>query len=277
MSKSEFSKPFNIEHAKAGAPFGTKCGRKMEIFKYDYPMSGATYEPIILGAVYKSDDNAIVTYWDQDGRWFCGGPADVGILVMLPLGMCEGKPVFVGDKLEISAMNTWQPHVARTDSRGFKNCRWPVPAPVYPVTRMTDGDLSTEYNKNIGTQIDGLRDVATAAIARAIEDGDMVLPGKRTMGKEEMTERAEEISLAVSKNADVPPQVCFPGIYLGLQGIFKAELAAPAPSDDLLMKVAKEVWLRATGHEHFLDEKEEYFRIIIASVTSAQDAKGGVK
>lgn len=50
-----------------------------------------------------------------------------------------------------------------------------------------------------------------------------------------------------------------------------------APSDDLLMKVAKEVYCRATGQEHFLNEKEEYFRSIIASVTGAKDAKEGAK
>lgn len=51
------------------------------------------------------------------------------------------------------------------------------PEPVYPVTRMTTQEIKEIYDP-ADTVSGGCLDVANAAIRRAIQDGDVILPNK---------------------------------------------------------------------------------------------------
>lgn len=217
MSKLEFSRPFNLEHAKAGAPYCCRDGEDATILKWDcrdpnFPLVG----------IFGDSDDA--TEWSAAGQYNCQLNPEYD-LVMLPLGFIDGKPVFVGD--EIISERDGKAHVAYAEQRNFNGARWPSSTPAYPVTRMQLKDFDIAIISSGSKECVDARAacaIANAAIAMALIDGDVVLPGA-------------------------------------------------VPSDDLLMKVAKEVWCRATGQEHFLNEKEEYFRSIIASVTGAKDAQ----
>lgn len=214
MSKPEFSRPFNLEHAKAGAPFCCRDGVEVEILKWDRKH---TFCIVGLDTI-----DASVRRWRADGSYNEG--FNVFDLVMLPLGFIDGKPVWTCDEIVSPAgsqMAAWP------SFRDFANCAWPAPVPVYPTFDGSIDMLAIEYNRDVNF-LSSLVSVANFALRHAIDAGQVVLPDA-------------------------------------------------TPSDDLLMKVAKEVWCRATGQENFLNEKEKYFRAIIASVTSAKDAKEGAK
>ena len=229
MSKPEFSRPFNLEHAKAGAPYGCRNGVEATILKFD-----RRDEFAVLG-MYGNADQAIS--WMPNGQHARNSPEGNRDLVMLPLGFIDGKPVWVGDEV-VSGQAPYGDAVtiaATHDMEFGDGCgwRWPAPAPVYPETLMTRRDFARLDDSRIFEIIQPsyereARLIANAALRHAIDAGQVVLPGA-------------------------------------------------APSDDLLMKVAKEVYCRATGQEHFINEKEQYFRSIIASVTGAKDAKEGAK
>lgn len=230
MSKPEFSKPFNILDAKAGAPYCCRDGRTAQVLKWDrnvsdYPM---------MGVVGKSDDprtwtaTGSATYGAHGEEYDCD-------LVMLPLGFIDNKPVFVGDEY-LGIADTPAKAEPKHAGMPFSGCKWPVPAPQYPKTLISHVVLFGEYETSlrnrgyaeVSADSYGLAAIANFALRHAIDAGQVVLPDT-------------------------------------------------APSDDLLMKVAKEVYCRATGQEHFLNEKEQYFRAIITSVTGAKDAKEGAK
>lgn len=222
MSKLEFSRPFNLEHAKAGAPYCCRDGEDATILKWDcrdpnFPLVG----------IFGDSDDA--TEWSAAGQYNCQLNPEYD-LVMLPLGFIDGKPIFVGD--ELVYISSGRTTFVEPGDKNFSHCRWPALTPAYPVTLMTDGDLVSNYYGGGPVSHDqeyqAWHRIANAALRHAIDAGQVVLPDT-------------------------------------------------APSDDLLMKVAKEVYCRATGQEHFLNEKEQYFRSIIASVTGAKDAKEGAK
>lgn len=169
MNKApEHYRPFNIKHAKAGAPYGLVGGAPVTILKWD-----ARYPNRPLLGVYGNNDQAIG--WDQFGR---GGFGSDNELVMLPLGMCEGKPVFVGDKLIDKTWVAGDPEftVEAGISYEWMRCTWPRPKPQYPETRITADDIcklgSTLAESNYGECIK----LANASIAKALENGDVVLP-----------------------------------------------------------------------------------------------------
>lgn len=221
MSKPEFSRPFNMEHAKAGAPYCCRDGRTAQVLKWDRNVSDFP----LLGVIGKSDDPRT---WEINGSTiYCNHGAEYDCdLVMLPVGICQSKPVFMGDELVTRFGYKFVVEAKNIGDLCEENT-WPEPVPSYPVTRMQLKDFDIAIITSGSKECVDARAacaIANAAIASALIDGDVVLPGA-------------------------------------------------APSDDLLMKVAKEVWCRATGQEHFLKEKEQYFRAIIASVTGTKDAR----
>jgi len=52
------------------------------------------------------------------------------------------------------------------------------PEPVFPVTRMTQQQIKKAFHASAGETEKGWRGIANAAIRRAIEDGDVILPNK---------------------------------------------------------------------------------------------------
>lgn len=167
-------KPFNLEHAKAGAPVGCETERnKIEIFKYT--------ERSIFGSIRYGDEEEVVTSWDINGK---NDPCLKSDLVMLPLGYCEGKPVFVGDELidkedghKVAATPLWK----NMDGTLWK---WPKPEPKYPETRMSLDEIAIKWQEPYGYV--GLKKFGNEVIARAIQDGDVFTKAQVTAVIEEM-------------------------------------------------------------------------------------------
>lgn len=171
MSKApEHFRPFKIEHAKAGAPVSTIDGRAVTFLKWD--LKGGTCN--ILGLVDNGKYGDLAVRWDDDGMPNAEREKECQ-LVMLPLGMCEDKPVFVGDKLEWAHMGRRELVLATPEMRDMDDLTWPRPEPEYPKTRMDNTDLDEAYRVGGGASIvSGYRALANSAIARAIQDGDVV-------------------------------------------------------------------------------------------------------
>lgn len=157
------TRPFNVEHAKAGAPYAMRNGVEVTILKWNGKRNGAE-----LVGIYGDYDSP--SYWPIDGH----GSFGVYDLVMTPLGYVEGKPVFTGDIL-ISGGDEIE---ISPQERVFDFMRWPDPKPNYPETNFTDFELSEIYNPD-NLQFVGLfnavRRIANAAIKRAIDDGQVTV------------------------------------------------------------------------------------------------------
>ena len=175
MKKPEHTKPFNLEHAKAGAPYTRADGTEHEIVKWD---RNHTQQ---LVAVSKQD--AAIRTFRTDGSPPAGGPEMH--LVMTPLGYIDGKPVFVGDEVEfITRGGEWVKKVAQSHERMFPDHRWPAPAKVYPETQMSamelaraDGSRKTAHIEVTDSFEREARAIANAALRHAIDAGQVVLPG----------------------------------------------------------------------------------------------------
>lgn len=158
--KPEHTKPFDLEAAKAGAPYCCRDGQAATILKWD----GRSADYPLIGVYTEHDDT---NSWTMAGSEFNSGSASDCDLVMIPLGMCEGKPVWWGDDL-LTSTGIYKAQ----DLRQFSNCTWPNPVPKYPQTKMTKDEIT---NLALSVPLDDVQiRVANAAIARAIQDGDVV-------------------------------------------------------------------------------------------------------
>ena len=197
-------KPFNMEHARAGAPFCCRDGEPATVLKWDgrgdYSLIG------MFGA------NDLAASWTDVGC-FSIHDQDAIDLVMLPLGFIDGKPVWVGDEIEtksFSATGAWEPVKVCPGDHGFTTCRWPAPAPVYPETLLTlrdAGAFCDRHKANVqvicepihvfeemqpGTlkmtvQVrdgDPFTAIANFALRHAIDAGQVVLPNGDGMAAE---------------------------------------------------------------------------------------------
>lgn len=162
MTKPEHTRPFNLEHAKAGAPYCCRDGAEAMVIKWDcrdgkWPLVG------VMGA----NDNPVA--WGADGGSDYCQEASFDI-VMTQLGFIDGKPVFVGDEFhdELGLQYKCKPHV-----RDFTGCTWPAPARQYPVTGMNAADVTEVYRNGPVFQGTCLLAVANAGLRHAI-DADTV-------------------------------------------------------------------------------------------------------
>ncbi len=160
-------KPFNLEHAKAGAPIASDDGVPVRILCWDrkHPT-----HPII--AIEEIGDHEAIAFRANCCTEFGGSNK----LVMMPLGYIDGKPVFVGDEIEDGGPGDWTPSTAYPCNRDFKNCRWPAPEREYPKFDGSIDALSIEYNKS-KTFAGGLVLAANAALRHAIDAGQVVTAG----------------------------------------------------------------------------------------------------
>jgi hypothetical protein len=127
--KPEHTKPFNAEHAKAGAPYCQCNGLPARIGIWDGKDQGEDIK--LIGALTEGNGYEYAATWDSTG-WAMTHNSDSS-LVMLPLGYCEGKPVFVGDKLEDTrAKNVFYYFKASDVGADFTHTTWPRTAPVMP-------------------------------------------------------------------------------------------------------------------------------------------------
>lgn len=161
--------PFNFDHAKAGAPYGTETGAPVEILKWD--MQRATSP--ILALVGDRQETAL---YGRDGL-----SSGFSKLVMLPLAMVEGKPVFVGDELRYKIDNCIV--ITHPQQREFADMYWPKPVKEYPKTRMKFKEFLTVADlQELKTSSLEERErfhmramtIANSAIRSAIDDGDIV-------------------------------------------------------------------------------------------------------
>jgi hypothetical protein len=128
--KTEHTKEFNVEHAKQGAPYCQRNGLAARIGIWDvsskfYPLSG----------VRSTSKEEIVCSWTEEGGSTTQGKSCCD-LVMLPLGYCEGKPVFVDDELVDHMEN--ERFKATEGMNSFGSCKWPRTAPVMPTFFATE-------------------------------------------------------------------------------------------------------------------------------------------
>lgn len=167
MSTPKFSKEFNVEHAKAGAPYCCRNGEEAAILKWD----GRRENEPLIGA--RSDCDSPTT-WGIDGAYLPGRSVCNEDLVMLPLGMIDGKPVFVGDKY-LGYADT-ECVAGPGMSSDWSGCKWPAPAKVYPLTQMDSGELHAAYGpKDEPSWHSGAaRSLANAALRHAIDAGQII-------------------------------------------------------------------------------------------------------
>ena len=156
------SKLFSMVDAQAGAPISCVDGASATVFKWD--CRRAVYK--LAGIRGDVDESAV---WTQEGQHqSCYGGA---ALVMLPLGMIDGKPVFVGDEYMFEGMKYT---AIPSGFDGFDGCSWPTPAKVYPKTLMS-AELLESYCHGSGGSTASLFRIANAAICHAIDAGQVVI------------------------------------------------------------------------------------------------------
>lgn len=181
------TRPFNLEHARAGAPFCGAEGQPMSVFVWDRKHPS---HPIV--AMEDEGEQEVVAFRTD-------GTADHGVafitskLVMTPLGMLGGKPVFVGDELVYDHGST----IAGPTKLNLPGLRWPAPAPVYPQTRMTYEELCTAAGSSLRTTNSiSVRCVANAALRHAIDAGQVkALPFPGVMVSFDLTPVMQESAI----------------------------------------------------------------------------------
>ena len=145
------TRPFSLSDAKAGAPYCQRNGLAARIGIWDgrrrnYPLVG---EVEYSGGVYGE------VSWTSSGIFSDGGSSEERDLVMLPLGFCEGKPVFVGDELrEDSLSEPASTIIAQPGSRNFEDYYWPRTAPVMPAYKYTGNPIQDRCEAYITNQRD---------------------------------------------------------------------------------------------------------------------------
>lgn len=179
------TKPFNLEHAKAGAPYACRDGDAATVMKWD----GRGSQPIV--GFYGETD--LATTWHTNGRFYITGRDESAHdLVMTPLGYIDGKPVFVGDELlnAFGVATTAWPGIDFGRGHGWS---WPAPAKQYPVSMLSDGEMAAAMigmhpAMNITV---GWRAIADRALRHAIDNGQVI-----TM--KEHTDKLEDVGRKVA-------------------------------------------------------------------------------
>lgn len=154
-------KPFNLEHAKAGAPVQLLDGTEATIIKFD-GRNDAFPLVVLVGSIDTPTMGTVNGQLQPLGA----------VLAMKPFGYCEGKPVHVGDTLIHKAADSCgsivRPGCTRTD---FSEFSWPQQ---YPVTQLSNDTLADYVCTMPST--DDLRQVANAAIQHGIDNGYLMAP-----------------------------------------------------------------------------------------------------
>jgi len=91
--------------------------------------------------------------------------------------IADGKEIQIASKVDSPKWEDWEAgtHWSPLDSHECQYRIKPEP-PKYPQTKMTDEECQRTWQQGMGlnSQFGGLRSVANAAIARCIQDGDIV-------------------------------------------------------------------------------------------------------
>lgn len=169
MKAPEHFRPYSHEAAQQGAPIGLRNGAKVAILH-------VTTDKLI-GMFTGVDETPHAGEWDLNGAFnemsWEKGRMDI---VMLPLGIIDGKPVFAGDVLEHCQTGA-RHEVGDARLVDLGHWRWPLATPIFPKTRMSDGDLAEAHLGGLtktSTPSEERRHIINEGIARAIKDGDVV-------------------------------------------------------------------------------------------------------
>jgi hypothetical protein len=172
MSAPTYSRPFDMAAARAGAPFCGAQGQAVRVLIWD--RKHPTHPIIIMEE--DGEQEAIAMRANGTTEF---GAYTARELVMLPLGLIDGRPVFVADRIEQRDHHneSWVARDAQPEDRDFSTSRWPAPAKVYPQTQMSDDDLrhAAGMNHNNMTMTLGhLHSAANAALRHAVDTSQVV-------------------------------------------------------------------------------------------------------
>lgn len=117
------TRPFDLNSAKSGAPYAQRNGLAARIGIWD--VNG--FQRLVGVATYGNGMESTMA-WKEDGTPQSG--CGVNALVMLPLGYCEGKPVFVGDELVVK--HNGLTYYASAGDRKFEKSVWKLTPPPPP-------------------------------------------------------------------------------------------------------------------------------------------------
>lgn len=164
-------KPFNLEHAKAGAPVALEDGTEATIIKFD-GRNEACPLVVLVGPndrPHLASIKGYVSFGPMNNR---------KQLVMRPVGTLQGREVYHGDELlHITpgngnivnvTINASQPYMDFTDGV-FTERYWSWPA-AYPVTRMSHKEGCAAYD-DVEHLESRVLSVANAAIRHGIDNG----------------------------------------------------------------------------------------------------------
>lgn len=189
MGKPEHTKPFCAKHAQAGAPFSGEFGEAVRVLIWNRKHPS---HPIVL--MEEAHDQEVVAF-KLDGTASHGMGSIVSKLVMLPLGMIDDKPVFVGDAV-INQLGVEIYAWPNAKAEYLGGCTWPTPATAYPVTQMTSDDFSDAMGALMLYE-GRARAVANAALRHAIDAGQVVTKADHDAAVERGAERDMDIADAV--------------------------------------------------------------------------------
>lgn len=170
--KTEFTRPFDLDHAIAGAPIATVDRGPARFVAYADEADRSC-------CVIVLDMKGVVGTRRKSGRVNEFGATDNPFdLVMTPLGLIDGKPVFVGDIVKSPDCKQVEADHRMNFGEG-STWQWPAPERMYPETQMTDAELCTsvptmhKINQSPSACeqfiLDGFRSLANAALRHAID------------------------------------------------------------------------------------------------------------
>lgn len=190
MEKPEFSKHFNIDHARSGAPYSCANGSRAEMLRF--------YASKMVGIHDGAGAEPYAGEWLLDGTYCTPGHGGALDLVMLPLGLIDGKPVFVGDEFIHRDGETIT--AAPMDAKiGFDGARWPSPTKAYPITSMTFDELAIVHNAQMDSTPNefarSVRAIANAALRHAVDAGQVVPKGEHEATLHRLGDQLKDITL----------------------------------------------------------------------------------
>lgn len=164
------TRPYSHADATQGAPYGARSE------EYDAMVLHAEGTQL-LGATRKKGGSWLPTEWTRDGMVRSEPAEHPRDVVMLPLGMVEGKPFFVGDRI---VGNTGESFIAEPSDMGgtHKTWKWPKPAQNWPKSSMTADQLKRAFHAATPESRKGWCGIADIAIAHECEAGTLI-PAER--------------------------------------------------------------------------------------------------
>jgi hypothetical protein len=167
MQALKETRPFCLDHAKAGAPYACRNAQEATILKWDVRGKFS-----LIGHFGPHD---MACEWTDAG----GHPTSYLFdLVMTPLGYIDGKPAFVGDEVIANAgplkgeRTKVRPTWIKADWDKFA---WPTTEKQYPATWMTGAELCALWNQVPPGGTGGkIAFIINAGLRHAVDSGQVV-------------------------------------------------------------------------------------------------------